>query len=333
MRSIYGTPPAYFAVLFHLWLVMLLACTPVSFAQSTAKDRQDEKREDERVEKARKELSQTQAELKKLQDQLQQRSKAFVAARAAFIQSKKKSEETLEDAQQRVGETLGIPAQMQVIRGASLLFQDKTKGVLEKLKSTAKYAEIDGRINTSEEALKNGIHPVTQLTILSDQIEEIEAQMAIDKKSLRTLEDEAIAADPEARIAKQDLDEALEQLRQMKSKLSPARIDNDFAYKKAKSDTDQALKKMQTASAGLKQAEAAMKKKASEVGADYQAYMKAKQADAADSNRSKPTPKKPPPKTPPPKKPTPQKTPPKKPASKPSTPNKTPTKNGSDKKP
>jgi hypothetical protein len=84
--------------------------------------------------------------------------------------------------------------------------------------------------------------------------------------------------------------------------LRASRIDNDFAYKKAKADSDQALKKMQAASTSLQNAEIALRKKANEAGVDYQAYMKARQADAADPNRSKQPAKKPAPKKTTPKK-------------------------------
>jgi hypothetical protein len=290
---------------FSIWLIGFsswsiafgLFSTPFAYAQTATKNRQDEKRENERVDKARKELGQSQAELKKLQGELQQKSQAFVAARGAFLQAKKKSDAVHEQAEERVGESLGIPAQMQVVRGASLVLQDKTKEILDKLKTNSTYAEISQRMSLSEKALANGFHPTMQQPLGTSQVDQIESSIASDKKELRAIEDAAISGDPQAMEAKEDLQDAQKKLKEMKSKLSPSRIDNDFAYKKAKAETDQALKKMQAASANLQKAEVALQKKANEMGSDYQAYMRAKQADAADANRTNPPKKKPAPKS------------------------------------
>ncbi|MFM9062949.1 MAG: hypothetical protein ACKOOI_07940 [Pirellula sp.] len=282
--------------------VLCLISNPIGWAQTASKNRQDERRENERVDKARKELGRTQTELKKLQAELQQKSQAFVTARGAYLQAKKKTDAALEQAQERVGESFGIPAQMQVMRGASLILQDKTKEVHEKLNSNTTYTQIAERLKQAEESLENGLHPTTQVTLGKSQVDELELSIASDKKELRAIEDAAISTDPQAMEARRDLQEAQSKLKEMKSKLSPSRIENDFAYKKAKADSDQALKKMQAASAGLQAAEVALRKKANEAGVDYQAYMRARQSDAADSNRTKQRAKKPSPKKTPPKK-------------------------------
>ncbi len=292
--------------LIYAFLSMGLSLIPNTFiwAQSASKNRQDERRENERVEKARKELGKTQTDLRKLQGELQQKSQAFAIARGAYLQAKKKTDTALEQAQERVGESLGIPAQMQVMRGASLVLQDKSKEVLEKLKSNTTYTQIAERLKLAEESLESGLQPESQLPIAKSQIDELELSIASDKKELRAIEDAAISSDPQTKEARGDLQEAQSKLKEMKSKLSPSRIENDFAYKKAKAESDQALKKMRAASASLQAAELALRKKANEAGVDYQTYMRARQSDAADSNRTKQPAKKPTPKKAPPRKPT-----------------------------
>ncbi|MFN6401012.1 MAG: hypothetical protein ACK449_14045 [Planctomycetota bacterium] len=260
----------------------------ICWAQTQAKNRQDERQENQRVDKTRKELGQTQSELRKLQADLQNKSNAFLTARRNYLQSKKKSDSALEQAQERVGESLGIPAQLQVIRGTSLTLQDKSKLAIEQLKASESYLSILRRLQSAEAALDSGVDPSSKLPMLPSQLEALESTIATDQKSLFAMEQAAIAADPVSREAKEDLDLAQKQLKEMKSKLSPTRIENDFAYKKAKSDTLEALKKMQAASNSLQQTQIALQKKANEVGSDYRDYLKAKQADAADPNRSEP---------------------------------------------
>jgi hypothetical protein len=191
-----------------LSFVLCLIANPNAWAQSASRNRQDEKRENQRVDKARKELGQTQAELRKLQGELQQKAQAFATARGAYMQSKKKTDAALEQAQERVGESLGIPAQMQVMRGASLILQDKTKEVLEKLKSNTTYSQIAQRLKVAEESLESGLNPATQSPLLKSQVDEIEISIASDKKELRAIEDAAVSADPQAKEARADLQAA-----------------------------------------------------------------------------------------------------------------------------
>jgi DNA-binding protein H-NS len=159
---------------------------------------------------------------------------------------------------------------------------------IEQLKASESYLSILRRLQSAEAALDSGVDPSSKLPMLPSQLEALESTIATDQKSLFAMEQAAIAADPVSREAKEDLDLAQKQLKEMKSKLSPTRIENDFAYKKAKSDTLEALKKMQAASNSLQQTQIALQKKANEVGSDYRDYLKAKQADAADPNRSEP---------------------------------------------
>ncbi|MFM7929594.1 MAG: hypothetical protein ACKO9Q_17960, partial [Pirellula sp.] len=145
----------------------------------------------------------------------------------AYLQAKKKTDAALEQAQERVGESLGIPAQMQVMRGASLILQDKTKEVHEKLNSNTTYTQIAERLKQAEESIENGLDPTTQVTLGKSQVDELELSIASDKKELRAIEDAAISTDPQAMEARRDLQEAQSKLKEMKSKLSPSRIEND----------------------------------------------------------------------------------------------------------
>ena len=187
----------------------------ICWAQTQAKNRQDERQENQRVDKTRKELGQTQSELRKLQADFQSKSNAFLTARRNYLQSKKKSDSALEQAQERVGESLGIPAQLQVIRGASLMLQDKSKLAIEQLKASQSYLSILRRLQSAEAALDSGVDPSSNLPILPSQIESLESSIAADQKSLFALEQAAIAADPVSREAKEDLDLAQKQLKEI----------------------------------------------------------------------------------------------------------------------
>lgn len=282
---------------YHLsWILrnsaaLMLALVPISYptghvwGQSRTKDRQDERRENERVEKNRRELTQSQSEVKKLQLELQQKSNAFVAARGAYLRAKKRADEALEHAEERVGATLGIPEQMQVVRQASLDFQSMTKSALETLRQSEAYVAISKRHEEAEEALGTGILPNTDTLITSSEHENLEQSIARDKQAMKAMEDAAISEDPDASKAAKILADAQAKMHELKGKLSPSRIQTDFAYKQAKAEQDKAFKKMQTASDAFKKTETALQRKANELGMDYKSYLRAKQSDAIDKNQ------------------------------------------------
>ena len=268
--------------------------TPSSslYAQGTAKnrdrnERNDEKREDKRVSDAQREVGRTRTELEKLQADWEKKYRAFVAARVGFIKVKNQEEQTEEEAQERIGEKLGIPAQVLVVKDLGQRLRDTSEAVLQELRKTPGWVKVHEQIEQTENALERGIHPDRHLPMNADDIEEVEKELSTQKNSLRAIEQAALEADAEAKSVKDDFDNAQRKLGELRRKVDPKELERDFAVKKVRSEVQQAYKKMRTEAQSLEQAQALVQKKAMELGSDYQRFLKAKRADAADSNRSK----------------------------------------------
>lgn len=268
--------------------------TPSSslYAQGTAKnrdrnERNDEKREDKRVSDAQREVGRTRTELEKLQADWEKKYRAFVATRVGFIKVKNREEQTEKEAQERIGEKLGIPAQVLVVKDLGQRLRDTSEAVLQELRKTPGWIKVHEQIEQTENALERGIHPDRHLPMNADDIEEVEKELRTQKNSLRAIEQAALEADAEAKSVKDDFDNAQRKLVELRRKVDPKELDRDFAVKKVRSEVQQAYKKMRTEAQSLEQAQALVQKKAMELGSDYQRFLKAKRADAADSNRSK----------------------------------------------
>lgn len=268
--------------------------TPSSslYAQGSAKnrdrnERNDEKREDKRVSDAQREVGRTRTELEKLQADWEKKYRAFVATRVGFIKVKNREEQTEKEAQERIGEKLGIPAQVLVVKDLGQRLRDTSEAVLQELRKTPGWIKVHEQIEQTENALERGIHPDRHLPMNADDIEEVEKELRTQKNSLRAIEQAALEADAEAKSVKDDFDNAQRKLVELRRKVDPKELDRDFAVKKVRSEVQQAYKKMRTEAQSLEQAQALVQKKAMELGSDYQRFLKAKRADAADSNRSK----------------------------------------------
>lgn len=262
------------------------------YAQGTAKNRDgngrnDEKREDKRVSDAQREVGRTRTELEKLQADWEKKYRAFVAARVGFIKVKNREEQTEKEAQERIGEKIGLPAQVLVVKDLGRRLKDTSDAVLQELRKTPGWIKAHDQIEQTENVLERGIHPESNLPMNADDIEEVEKELRTQKSSLRAIEQAALEADAEAKSVKDDFDNAQRKLVELRRKVDPKELDRDFAVKKVRSEVQQAYNKMRTEAQSLERAQALVQKKAMELGSDYQSFLKAKRADAADSNRSK----------------------------------------------
>lgn len=286
MHHYRSTPSIPFQAIALMVAILALRNAPTALGQTGAKNRQDERRENEQVEKSRRELSQTQSELKKLHSEMEQKSRAFIDARIDFLTAKKKSEAAMEEAEERLGNAIGLPEQMQTVRRLSIAYQEKAKFVVDRIQHSDAYQTIVEKVTILEEGLSTGIHPETEQWILTDSIDDLESSLANLKKELQAMEEAAVNADPAANVAFTAWKEAVARKNELKHKLDASLIDNDPAYKKAKTECDTALRKMKGASDAMKKVEIALHRKAAELGDDQRSYLKAKQADAADPNRT-----------------------------------------------
>jgi chromosome segregation ATPase len=164
--------------------------------------------------------------------------------------------------------------------------------VLVRVRAANTWKEKQERIEAIEETLRLGSDPSTELPMSLDDLEALERELANHKSQLRSIEEAAIDRDHDATKAKQAWQSAQDELDATRRKIDPKQIDRSPDCQRAKSELDQASRKMQSATTAMDRSSNAVRKKARELGSDYTAYLKAKKADAADPNRNKSTPSK-----------------------------------------
>jgi len=261
-------------------------------AQSTSNPRNgsarnDEKRENKRVSDAKREVGRTRTELEKLQTDWEKKYRAFVTARGNFLKLKSREEQVEKEAQERIGEKLGLPAHVLVVKELGKRLRETSEAILQEVRKTPAWEETQERIEQTENALELGIHPDRKLPMNADDIEEVEKELRKQRNSLRAIEQAALVTDADTKKMKEEFDDAQRKLVELRSKVDPKQLDRDFAVKKIRSEVEQAYKTMRSEAQALERSQGLVNKKATELGSDYQSYLKAKRADAADSNRSK----------------------------------------------
>jgi len=258
-----------------------------SSSQSPSKNRKDEQRENQRVNKAQRELSQTRSELNDLQDSWEKEYRNFLSVRGKFLQLKKVSENTEQEAESRLGEQLGIPAQLLAVKQKGEQFRQASAMVLDSLKSQLPWKAIDEQIDQLDKAIESGLHPVRNSPMSSNEIEDLEQTLRDKKQELNLIEQNALQESPATRELKSDFESAQKKLVELREKLDPKKIEQDSKVKKSRAELDVAYKSLRDRSNSLDRARIAVERKANELGRDYQEFLKARQADAADKNQTK----------------------------------------------
>jgi hypothetical protein len=280
--------PGCLATLFFLYFLSF----GIALAQSDSKNRKDEKKENQRVEQTRREWSQSQTELRKLQVEWEDKYQSVLSARRDYLQAKRNLELAREWTEEQLGEKLGIREQMEVTRKAGEAFLIQSQTILDRVRASSDWRNKSERIEAIDKALKLGIDPSTNLPMSSDDLESIERELATEKRLLQKIEDAAIALDPKTLASKEKWQAAQNKLEAIRQKLDPDEVDSSPECYRAKSELEQASKEVQSASLDLNRASVAVQKKARELGSDYTAFLKARRADQSDRNRPKPPPAK-----------------------------------------
>jgi len=258
-----------------------------SLAQSPSKNRKDEQRENQRVNRAQRELSQTRGELHALQESWEKEYRNFLSARGKFLQLKKVSEKVEQETESRLGEQLGLPTQLLVVKQKGDAFRQAAREVLDSLKSQPTWKAINEQIGQFDNAIDSGLHPVRNSPMSSDEIDQLEQSLREKKQELNLVEQNALQESPTTRDLKSDLENAQKKLADLRGKIDPKKIEQDSRVKKSRAELEAALKSMRACSNSLDRARIAVERKANELGQDYQEFLKARQADAKDKNQTK----------------------------------------------
>ena len=255
----------------------------IAYSQSKNQDRQDEKRENERVEKMQKAVREAQDELQKIAKSLRTSIIETQRAEAALRLALSDFRHERETAEDRWEEKNGLADQIQSMRDLRAKYDSIVKPMI-------------AQVQTSDEwivATKNASAAITaSKTILNDDSlseDQLEAHLAKRDAIInapRELETKAVEADPEAKSLKIKIDAQLESIKSKRSKLDDEKIENDPQVKQAKAASQKAQQLVDTAKKELASLRSQVSKKQTSLAHANKNLSDAKQADANDRNQS-----------------------------------------------
>lgn len=263
-------------------LLLVINCD-LAWAQKGANSR-DERRENQRVAAAEKTLSEVKKELASIQNDLKREMGHLEKGEASLIQLRKAVRQAKEDAEDRLGDKLGIPKALQAVRSARETLDKASANVIASLANDASWKEAKPLADAARQ-IKKTLNEDVELDDEERELKLREANAQIAK--LDAIEQEAIAKDPAAIKAKEGMLASQNELDTLRKKLPKDKIESDPKVVQLNRDIEKKEKELNN----FKNAIAKLRMEASKTQRRFsQATMSlrnAKAADAADSNRNK----------------------------------------------
>ncbi len=255
----------------------------IAYSQSKNQDRQDEKRENERVEKMQKSVREEQEELQKIAKSLrtsiietQRAEEALRLALADFRHEREAAEERWE-------EKNGLADQIQLTRELRAKYDSIVKPMIAKVQATDEW--IVANKNASA-AIAASTTILNDDSLSEDQLESYLGKRDAIINAPRVLETKAVEADPEAKSLKIKIDAQLESIKSKRSKLDDEKIEIDPRVKQAKAASQKAQQLVDTNKKELTALRSQVSKKQASLAHANKNLWDAKQADAKDRNQS-----------------------------------------------
>jgi hypothetical protein len=257
----------------------------IALAQRNNRERLDEQRENQRVAQAEKALQQAKKELGESQKALQAQVKEAVASSQLVILAKKRQREAEENAEDRLGESLGIGQAAQAVKSARKQLEQVSKPILDQLHASPTWKEAQSAAEKAK---------ITQQDLLADT-ELDDAQRNRQLKSLvevlekpADLDRQAILADSEGKKLSEQVDTLQAKLDKIRKSISPDKVSADKEVVQAKQGLAKAEEHERSMGKEVGKLRSLALKAQKEVALATQSLAKARAADAADPNRPKP---------------------------------------------
>jgi hypothetical protein len=272
----------------RLVLVNLFVCAAFAwsgtnlYGQNGNKERQDEKKENERVDKAERAVNETRKELVVVQKELRSQSTQLEKIVHSLGELRKRTREAREDAEDRLGAKIGIPAALSKVRVAGATLEQSAAKVRKEVHATNEWLLAKAAADQAKE---------TRAAILEDanhiEDENNGPHDALLKLILKPLEIEnaAIAKDPNSLEGEKHLAQQQSELNKLRKLLPSGQVDRDR-------EVVQALQAVEKKEKELNEMESQFRKSKGEASKLQKRFVeaqlslqRAKAADAADPNR------------------------------------------------
>jgi predicted nucleic acid-binding Zn-ribbon protein len=277
-----STHPASFRVwTFFVFSWILLSQWNQAIAQNA--NARDERKENQRVANAEKALAEVKKDLSAIQKNLKQELTQQNKDEDSLVALRKKVRQAREDAEDRLGESVGIPAALKKVRLARTELDMASAEVLAKLAMTSEWKQANAKAAEAKEQKKSLLENL-----------ELDAQDRLQTMSkltetiarLAEIEQQAISKDPKANKANAALNGAQSELEIVRKKLPRDKIDADtqvVQIEKEISKREKSIRDLDSAITKLRNEASKVQKRMVQAQSSLK---NARAADAADPNRN-----------------------------------------------
>jgi len=270
----------------HLFFQSIIVCTTLlttngsAFEQKGNSPNQDERKENERVDKAERSLAEVKKELSAIQKEFRSERGSLERSISALPQLKKKAREAREEAEDRLGVKVGIPDALTKVRQARAAVEEIAVIVRDQLHKSAGWIQANEAGNYAKKAREFLLDDVEQ----TDNDAKLEELGSVINKPLE-LENEAVARDPIAMDATKRLTMMQAELEKKRKLLPIGAVEKDPKVLQAMNEIEKKEKAIVAIESKLSKVRSEASKIQKRFGDAQFSLQRAKAADAADSNR------------------------------------------------
>lgn len=263
---------------------LFLTTEPIALAQTSNKQKQDERKENERVARANLAVTDAKRDLVAVQKELKAEMESQTKAALTLQLLKKKLRETREEAEDRLGAKIGIPEALAKVRNAGASRELIASKIRDEIHKSTSWIQAD---QASQDAKKKKAALLDDVEELGKDNDQQLAQLAKWILLPIALEDEAIAKDSNAIDATKRLAEEQVELDKKRKLLPKGEVDRDKKVVQVLSEMDKQEKVLSDIESKLRKVKSEANKVQRRLADAAMNLQKAKAADAADPNRAK----------------------------------------------
>ncbi len=272
----------------RIFLVPFFSCLVLAFVASDAfgqkgnNSRQDEKKENERVAKAERAVSEAKKDLAGIQKALRSEANRLEKLVDSLHDLRKQARQAHENAEDRLGAKIGIPDALAKVRGAGAAKEQCASKVRRDVHATSEWAEAKAAADQAKE---------TRLALLEDLNQEDDGNNqqlnALLKQILKpmNMENEAIEKDASAIEAGKLLAQYQAELERLRKLLPSGQVEKEREVVQAMQAVNKKEKEVNEVELQFKKSKAEASKLQKRLVEAQVSLQRAKAADAADPNR------------------------------------------------
>ena len=267
----------------RLVLVNLFVCIAFAWSgtqlsgQNGNKERQDERKENERVDKAERAGNEARKELVGVQKELRSQSSQLEKLVHSLGELRKRTREAREDAEDRLGAKIGIPAALSKVRVAGATLEQTAAKVRKEVHATNEWLLAKAAADQAKETRAAMLEDANSIAYENNGQHD-----ALMKRILKPLEmdNAAIAKDPNSLEAEKQTE--LDKLRKL---LPSGQVDKDGAVVQALQAVEKKEKELSEMESQFRKSKGEASKIQKRVVEAQLSLQRARAADAADPNR------------------------------------------------